>query len=66
MARNRVIDTIVPDSYFFLGRIDILVCSLVRMKFRLEGRTADCYRMSLNCSIEINRDLFASFFKKII
>ena len=66
MARNRVIDTIVPDNYLFLGSFDVLFCSLVRVAFRVENKTADSYRMLLNCSFRINRDIFASVFNKII
>ena len=64
MARKRVIDTIVPDNYLFLGSFDLLFCSLVRVSIRVENRTADSYRKLLNCSFRINRDLFASVFKK--
>ena len=59
MVRNRVSDTILLDNYFIRGRFDVLICSLVRMGFEVEGKTADSLGMLLNCSLEVNRNRFA-------
>ena len=64
MAGDRAL--IVPDSYFYfcLGEFNVLLCYLVRVAFRVEAKNADSYRILLNSSFEINRDIFSSVFKR--